>query len=288
MAYTKTNWVNETTPLNDTNMNKIENALENLDTNISKSTDEYSSTRTYSIGELVIYNNKLYKANQDITTAEAFNSSHWTEVTLLSDVNEIKSVVNNNADNLNKMDEVINAKQDKLTAGTNITISNNTISAKDTTYSTATSSIDGLMSKNDKSKLDNIFNSIYPVGSIYMSVNNTNPEILFGGTWKQIKDKFLLSAGDTYNAGDEGGEATHILTINELPKNSMKIPHVAYYDDCSISGGGWKQIGREQTEKEGVSQSNTTNGWHIMSIGNNEAHNNMPPYLAVYIWQRTA
>lgn len=107
MAYTKTNWVNGTTPLNDKNMNKIENELENLDTNISKSTDEYSSTRTYSIGELVIYNNKLYKANQDITTAEAFNSSHWTEVTLLSDVNEIKAVVNNNADNLNKMDEGI-------------------------------------------------------------------------------------------------------------------------------------------------------------------------------------
>lgn len=110
MAYTKTNWVNGTTPLNDKNMNKIENALENLDTNISKSTDEYSSTSTYSIGELVIYNNKLYKANQDITTAEAFNSSHWTEVTLLSDVNEIKSVVNNNAENLNKMDaEIANA-----------------------------------------------------------------------------------------------------------------------------------------------------------------------------------
>lgn len=110
MAYTKTNWVNGTTPLNDKNMNKIENALENLDTNISKSTDEYSSTRTYSIGELVIYNNKLYKANQDITTAEAFNSSHWTEVTLLSDVNEIKSVVNNNADNLNKLNDAIDQK----------------------------------------------------------------------------------------------------------------------------------------------------------------------------------
>ena len=144
MAYTKTNWVNGTTPLNDKNMNKIENALENLDTNISKSTDEYSSTRTYSIGELVIYNNKLYKANQDITTAEAFNSSHWTEVTLLSDINEIKSVVNNNADNLNKMDEgianidtKINSKQDKLTAGTGIEITGkNTINNIQGNYST--------------------------------------------------------------------------------------------------------------------------------------------------------
>lgn len=120
MAYTKTNWVNGTTPLNDKNMNKIENELENLDTNISKSTDEYSSTRTYSIGELVIYNNKLYKANQDITTAEAFNSSHWTEATLLSDVNEIKAVVNNNADNLNKIEDEL-AKSDPTTPYTTAT-----------------------------------------------------------------------------------------------------------------------------------------------------------------------
>ena len=133
-----------------------------------------------------------------------------------------------------------------------------------------------------------LLNLIYPVGSIYMSVNNTNPASLFGGTWQQIKDRFLLACGSTYNAGATGGEAKHTLTINELPKNSMKIPHVAYYDDCSISGGGWKQISREQTEKEGVSQDKTNDGWHIMSIGNNEAHNNMPPYLAVYMWKRTA
>jgi len=142
---------------------------------------------------------------------------------------------------------------------------------------------EGIANAVEKSDLLNL---IYPVGSIYISVNNTNPASLFGGTWQQIKDKFLLSAGDTYNAGDEGGEAKHALTINELPKNSMKIPHIAEYDDCSISGGGWKQISREQTEKEGAVQSITNSGWHIMSIGNNEAHNNMPPYLAVYMWKR--
>ena len=54
-----------------------------------------------------------------------------------------------------------------------------------------------------------IFDSIYPVGSIYMSVNSTSPETLFGGTWVQIKDTFLLSAGDTYTAGNTGGSATH-------------------------------------------------------------------------------
>ena len=49
-----------------------------------------------------------------------------------------------------------------------------------------------------------LIDAIYPVGSIYMSVNNVNPSVLFGGTWEQIKDTFLLSAGDTYNAGSKG------------------------------------------------------------------------------------
>lgn len=338
MAYTKTNWVNGTTPLNDKNMNKIENELENLDTNISKSTDEYSSTSTYSIGELVIYNNKLYKANQDITTAEAFNSSHWTEVTLLSDVNEIKSVVNNNADNLNNLNDVIdakanssdvytktetdtklkakantsdvytkteldtkiNAKQDKLIAGTNITISNNTISAKDTTYSTATSSADGLMSKKDKSKLDNIFNSIYPVGSIYMSVKSTNPSNLFGGTWTQIKDRFLLACGSTYKAGATGGEATHRLTQNEIPNYSIgNIPAIVQDFHEKWNNGGVKnfEFGSVPSGKQGIrktegniiqSGSDIQYGWKILTNGGEQAHNNMPPYLSVYIWQRTA
>ena len=50
------------------------------------------------------------------------------------------------------------------------------------------------MARLDKSVID----MVYPVGAIYMSVNNTNPGNLFGGTWEQIKDRFLLSAGDTY------------------------------------------------------------------------------------------
>lgn len=134
-----------------------------------------------------------------------------------------------------------------------------------------------------------ILDIVYPIGSVYISVNTTNPSTLFGGKWTRITGRFLLAADDsTYKNGATGGEAEHTLTINELPKNSMKIPHVAWYDDCSISGGGWKQIGREQAEREGDVQSITNNGWHIMSIGNNEAHNNMPPYLAVYIWKRTS
>src|SRR5574344_2262482 len=76
----------------------------------------------------------------------------------------------------------------------------------------------------------------YPIGSIYISVNNTNPTTYFGGTWEQIKDKFLLCAGDSYTAGSTGGNKTHYhsteshtLTINEIPSHG----HTLYYSTAS-------------------------------------------------------
>ena len=50
---------------------------------------------------------------------------------------------------------------------------------------------------------------IYPVGSIYLTVNDINPQTLFGGTWEQIKDRFLIGAGDLYIAGKTGGQSLH-------------------------------------------------------------------------------
>lgn len=76
-----------------------------------------------------------------------------------------------------------------------------------------------------------MWKAIYPVGALYLSTVNTSPQTLFGGTWVQIKDKFLLSAGDTYSAGGTGGAATksytpagtvgnHTLTTSEIPSHS--------------------------------------------------------------------
>lgn len=64
---------------------------------------------------------------------------------------------------------------------------------------------------------------IYPIGSIYMNINNINPEIVFGGQWEQIQDKFLLAAGSTYTGGDTGGEATHTLTVAEMPNHNHRL-----------------------------------------------------------------
>lgn len=124
--------------------------------------------------------------------------------------------------------------------------------------------------------------SVYPVGAIYMSTLATAPDELFGfGTWERIKDKFLLSAGDAYTAGSVGGEATHTLTVDELPPHAHKAANYA-----GITG--WSGNSPHNfLSNDATSYINATN---IMSseVGGGAAHNNMPPYLVVYAWQRTA
>ena len=69
----------------------------------------------------------------------------------------------------------------------------------------------------------NLALAAYPVGSIYMSVNATSPSVLFGGTWEQLKDTFLLSAGDTYANGSTGGASTVTLTSDQMPGHTHSV-----------------------------------------------------------------
>lgn len=69
-------------------------------------------------------------------------------------------------------------------------------------------------------EMDEVLEKIYPVGSIYITTNFVNPQATLGGVWEQIKDTFLLSAGDTYKGGSTGGEATHKLSTAEMPSHS--------------------------------------------------------------------
>lgn len=122
--------------------------------------------------------------------------------------------------------------------------------------------------------VNNIANLIYPVGSIYISVNSTNPSTLFGGTWEQLKDRFLLGAGDTYNAGITGGEANHKLTINEMPSHKHNMRYGA---TAGGNGTGYVFSGTDGTGSAAMD-----------AAGGNQPHNNMPPYLVAYMWKRTA
>jgi hypothetical protein len=131
-----------------------------------------------------------------------------------------------------------------------------------------------------------IADMIYPVGSIYMSVNSTSPAILFGGYWEQIQDRFLLSAGSTYIAGSTGGEATHTLTINEIPSHT----HSHKDNDgklVSWIGGHSGGIAYARSDNEYCLNAWADNNGNADNTGGGQAHNNMPPYLAVYVWKRT-
>lgn len=110
-----------------------------------------------------------------------------------------------------------------------------------------------------------------------MSVNNTNPSTLFGGTWEQLKDRFLLGAGDTYTAGNTGGEATHKLTIDEMPSHD----HEQY---VGANSGSWGIRADYNADSRCAGYLQGYTG----KKGGNQAHNNMPPYLVVYMWKRVA
>lgn len=124
---------------------------------------------------------------------------------------------------------------------------------------------------------------IYPVGSIYMSVNSASPASLFGGTWEQLKDRFLLGAGDTYVAGSAGGEAAHKLTVDEIAAHGHDIGLTEYSSGTTVEA--WHLTLKESAY---VTYSNDTKRYTAPTneSGGGVAHNNMPPYLAVYMWKR--
>lgn len=114
-----------------------------------------------------------------------------------------------------------------------------------------------------------------------MSANSTNPGTLFGGTWQQITGRFLLAAGGGYSAGATGGEAAHTLTVSEMPAHSHQI---TTNGSLYFIGNG---VGTEFEMGSWASRSLAMN-YTTVSAGGNGAHNNMPPYIVVYMWKRTA
>lgn len=146
---------------------------------------------------------------------------------------------------------------------------------------------------------------MFPIGYIYMSVDSTDPGDIFGGTWEQIEDMFLLAAGTNHSAGSTGGAETVTLTADEIPAHthgsksltgSLRLGAGRF--GTTNTGSGIVGVHNEATTSyfstsASSSVSNMTgfdvNATHEhTSVGGGGAHNNMPPYLAVYMWKRTA
>lgn len=117
-------------------------------------------------------------------------------------------------------------------------------------------------------------NPYYPVGSVYMTTSNKSPAAIFGfGSWTQIQDVFILAAGDTYTLNATGGEVNVTLTVDELPSHR-------HYETRGRSNSGSKCVYTPYMNHSAYIATEYTGG--------DGAHNNMPPYEAIYAWKRVS
>lgn len=149
---------------------------------------------------------------------------------------------------------------------------------------------------------------VYPVGSIYISIDDISPSTLFGGLWVKIENRFLLASGSNYPLGEMDGESSHTLSVNEMPSHShaqnahshtpasgrsfMTAPSSSGWVEiqgANISGSGYHYVATSDSSNynvymQGSGSTTATN----QNTGGNQAHNNMPPYYVVNMWKRIA
>lgn len=123
-------------------------------------------------------------------------------------------------------------------------------------------------------KMQSILDFIYPVGSIYLSYSHVSPASTFGGTWTRIQNAFLWAVDANGEIGLTGGSKTHTLTVNELPSHS----HGSVYSGTAsgTKNTAWLASGGDKM------------AYGALYAGGGAAHNNMPPYIQVSAWRRTA
>lgn len=205
-------------------------------------------------------------------------------------------------------DDILDPSMGGLRQYTEIVNGNGTKSFRDDTVYTQVGSDFGA------ADINAIISAMYPVGSIYLSVNNVSPATFFGGTWEQITDTFLLCAGSTYTAGTTGGAATdqittggtvsgHALTTAEMPSHAhMMLGNTQTSNDPDNSHAIARYANSANSDLpyslRAASQTSATRGkTNDVGSGNSHTHgftgstvtvDTMPPYLAVYAWKRTA
>ena len=138
-----------------------------------------------------------------------------------------------------------------------------------------------ILNLTNKENSNNVFLKTYPVGSIYISTSSTNPSIIYGGTWERYgQGKTLVGLNESESefstVNKIGGEKTHTLTISEMPRHN----HILYMNSGTddLSRGFWLV---QDAVPVSTSITNITEyeGW-------SQPHNNLQPYITVYMWKR--
>jgi hypothetical protein len=139
--------------------------------------------------------------------------------------------------------------------------------------------------------INNIFDTIYPTGSIYMSTASTDPSVLFPNTtWAVFGEGKVLVGYDEndsdFSAGNTGGSKTHTLTVDEMPSHTHLENTVPESDNMFIDDSLIVTV--SNTRSSDIDSGSSTEGTTTHSTGGSQAHNNLQPYVTVYMWTRTA
>lgn len=265
-----------------TNLNKEIQDRKNADTTLQNNIDAEKTARENADTTLTTNLNNEIKARTDgyntLTTNlnKEIQDRENADTTLQNNIDDEVSARTGDIENVNTA--ITTEREARISA-------DNSINQK---LTQETTSLTNKVNKNttDITSINNTiyeyWKTIYPVGSIYVSTNAVfNPQTTWGGTWvKTAKGRCLIGANDIYPLGSTGGEATHLLTKNEMPKHSHNTVNKYILANDNDGGKVYFKSGTDAT----VTQSARTTD----EIGGNQPHNNMQPYLAVYIWERTA
>lgn len=124
----------------------------------------------------------------------------------------------------------------------------------------------------------------YPIGSVYISFDATSPASLFGGSWTRINNRFLWGgdqiAIDNNKLGNVGGSQNVTLTIDQIPAHTHGAVYSGNATPDPDTGLYYAYLASSSTKKDMA--------YNTISTGGGKSHTNMPPYIIVTIWRRTA
>lgn len=218
---------------------------------------------------------------------------YYTEEDKAEFVNTVETEVTGDIDKA--LDEILELQNEFLNGGENL------LEEIDTRFEEVNADVDSKLAEVNadidsklaevNADIDGLINKFYPVGSIYMSVNDASPASKFSNTtWERLENKFLLGAGGTYSAGATGGSADAVIVEHD---------HCIFGRDAGATATGYvsgrcyvttyvSTGDRPYTLKQSANQTDQPENGVTSKTGVSGVGKNMPPYLVVYMWKRTA